>query len=78
MSCAAPASPRSCDEDDDNDSWRDQQDRCPLLFSGRVQERDSDFDGVGDVCDDCPSAFNPQQRCGGGFVGMEKCQAVSD
>jgi Thrombospondin type 3 repeat len=49
-----------CDDDDDNDTWQDFYDNCPLLSN--PDQVDSDDDDVGSLCDNCRTVANPLQE----------------
>ena len=60
----------ACDDNDDNDSWEDYYDNCPLVIN--EDQADGNNDGVGDACDsdndsvrndidNCPSVSNAAQ-----------------
>lgn len=38
-----------------------EKDNCPHVYN--VNQRDTDLDGVGDMCDNCPLEHNPDQVC---------------
>jgi len=72
--------------DTDGDSFCDIFDNCPLVFNvnfttpgGAFQfQDDADFDGVGDACDDCPNAYDPDQEdIDGNGVG-DACDLAQD
>lgn len=59
-----------CDTDNDNDSFDDDVDNCPLVAN--TDQLDTNNDGLGDACDgdgdgiesfedNCPATFNPDQ-----------------
>lgn len=39
-----------------------EKDNCPHVYN--VDQKDTDLDGVGDMCDNCPLEHNPDQVCG--------------
>lgn len=39
-----------------------ERDNCQYVYN--VDQRDTDMDGVGDQCDNCPLEHNPDQVCG--------------
>ncbi len=49
----------ACDPDDDNDTFPDGSDNCPLVFNN--PQTDTDADTIGDACDNCPAFFNTDQ-----------------
>ncbi len=51
--------PDDCDNDDDNDSFPDANDNCPLVAS--ATQANSDSDSYGDACDNCDFVPNEDQ-----------------
>jgi hypothetical protein len=58
-----------CDQNDDNDTWQDFQDNCPLVVND--DQVDTDNDGLGDVCE---TAAPPMDTDGDGVPdGVDNC-----
>jgi hypothetical protein len=48
-----------CESDRDKDGFFDIMDVCPWIAN--EDQKDSDSDGIGDLCDNC-DRYNPDQR----------------
>ena len=57
-------------EDKDYDGIIDGKDNCRTTRN--TEQKDTDNDGSGDVCDTCPNLYNPDQRGGRICRGMKK------
>ncbi len=70
----------ACDPDDDNDGFEEPLDKCPLV-PNPGNNVDTDLDGIGDVCDNCPVQSNADQadvdQDGVGNV-CDNCQVIAN
>ena len=65
-----------CDINDDNDSWDDTVDNCPLIAND--PQTNSDADSHGDVCDNCPMVVNEGQLDTDGDTFGDLCDSDDD
>ncbi len=65
-----------CDANDDNDSWDDTVDNCPLIANDPQTNLDSDSHG--DACDNCPSVTNEDQLDTDGDSFGDLCDSDDD
>lgn len=62
-----------CATDTDKDGIKDYYDFCPYIASSNGSNTDSDGDGVGNDCDNCPDSYNPFQQMGKDAQGNDTC-----